>query len=75
MLAVALTAARASAVRGLACFWALPWVRAMPFMILRTPSWSVGSSWPWFLWAAARAALCSRMVATDSPRSSARWAR
>ena len=68
-MAVALTAARASAVRGLACFWALPWVRAMPFMILRTPSWSVGSSCPLVLCTAARAALCSRMVATERRRS------
>ena len=61
--------------RGLACFWARPWERAIPFMTFRTPSWSVGSSWPWVLWTAASAALCSRMVATERPRSSARWAR
>ena len=44
--AVALTAARASAVRGRACFWGFPWARAIPCRTRLTASLSVGSAWP-----------------------------
>ena len=39
---MALTAARASAVKGFACFAARPWARAMPFNSRRTPSFVRG---------------------------------
>ena len=70
-VAVARTAARASAVSGLAYLCALALDLAIPPMTLLTPSWSVGPSWPALRWMAARAALCSRMLATESLHSSA----
>ena len=70
-VAVALTAARASAVSGFACLWALPFVLAMPPMTCLTPSWVVGFSWPVLRCIAAKVALCSRIVATETSLSSA----
>ena len=73
--AVALTAARAAAVRGFACLAARPWDRAMPFKTLRTSSLSVESGRPVVLWMAAMAARWSRTVVTDRWRPSTRWQR
>ena len=61
--------------QGLACLCALPWARDIPCMSLLTPSLSVGSWWPVARLMAAKAARWTRMVDTESRRSSARWER
>ena len=68
-LAMALTDAKATSVNDLTCCWGLPLLLAIPARTSFTPAVSVGSSRPLARYIRARAARCSRTVATDSPWS------